>query len=408
MEIYFQRCLVIPLLVLFACSLFAGQDSKLNIAVLDLDPTGVAKSDAQFLSDRLRTELFETGRFQIVERDKMNEILTEQGFQQSGCTSLACAVEIGQLLNVQVMVAGNIGKIEDLYSLSIRMIDVGSGVIIRTATKDYEGRLSEVLTEVIPALARDLASGELEKKDDQQKPDNMMVKAGNGEYTRFAVLLEGGFSSLTYTTEINKEIEKLNAIISPDIEELSGFYSIGLELKYALSQTWQVKLGLIGENPLSAWQTSLTDYTSPTNAAFAYRLIEIERINKFVNLFLGVEYALWYQKGIYDISLGFDIGSTSLSSDFSFNYQMNDGTQREHAKTYNYSSFTVKISLGATYYLSRLLSAGLRFQFKSVQPFDISNQAIDLEIPEEIKAVFFPEEINAAGLLVSFYLGFHF
>jgi hypothetical protein len=74
---------------------------RLNIAVLDLDPTGVSKEESRFLSDRLRTELFETGGFQVVEREKMEEILKEQGFQNTGCTSVECAVEIGQLLNVR-------------------------------------------------------------------------------------------------------------------------------------------------------------------------------------------------------------------------------------------------------------------------------------------------------------------
>ena len=60
-------------LILILSTLSYGQ--RLNIAVLDLDPTGISKSDAQFLSDRLRTELFETGIFQVIERAKMEEIL---------------------------------------------------------------------------------------------------------------------------------------------------------------------------------------------------------------------------------------------------------------------------------------------------------------------------------------------
>ena len=137
------------IILVFIVSLCQAQESKMNIAVIDLDPTGISNNEAQFLSDRLRTELFETGKFQVVEREKMNTILKEQGFQQTGCTTVECAIEIGQLLNVTVMVAGSIGQIEEIYSLSIRMIDVQTGAIIRTATRDYEGKLSEVLTDVI-------------------------------------------------------------------------------------------------------------------------------------------------------------------------------------------------------------------------------------------------------------------
>ncbi len=133
--IEYKRILIFILFLFLSTSL--AQNSKMNIAVIDLDPTGISNNEAEFLSDRLRTELFETGKFQVVEREKMNAILHEQGFQQTRCTSVECAIEIGQLLNVRVMVAGTIGKIDDIYSLSIRMIDVENGAIIRTATRDY-------------------------------------------------------------------------------------------------------------------------------------------------------------------------------------------------------------------------------------------------------------------------------
>ena len=59
------------ILLLVSISVLPGQETKVNIAVLDLDPTGIANPDADFLSDRLRTELFETGEFQVIERTKM-------------------------------------------------------------------------------------------------------------------------------------------------------------------------------------------------------------------------------------------------------------------------------------------------------------------------------------------------
>ena len=101
----------------FCFSLFA-QEQKTNIAVLDLNGTGIKTDDVLFLSNRLRTELFETGKFNVLEREQMNAILGEQRFQQSGCKTVDCAIEIGQLLNVQQMVGGSIGRIENLYSIT--------------------------------------------------------------------------------------------------------------------------------------------------------------------------------------------------------------------------------------------------------------------------------------------------
>jgi len=130
---------------------------KTNIAVLELDASGISKSDASVLSDRLRTELFRTQKFIVLERDKMNEILNEQGFQMSGCTSTECVVEAGKLIGVQMMVAGNVARIDDMITLNIRLIDVGSGEVIKTATEDCECQLKDVLTRSLGNVSLDLA-----------------------------------------------------------------------------------------------------------------------------------------------------------------------------------------------------------------------------------------------------------
>jgi hypothetical protein len=89
----------------------------------------------------------------------MAVILKEQGFQKSGCTSTECAVEIGRLLNVQKIVAGRVGKIGPVYSVSIRLIDVESGEILKTAIRDCRCPLEDVLTRVIREAVDELGEG---------------------------------------------------------------------------------------------------------------------------------------------------------------------------------------------------------------------------------------------------------
>ena len=93
--------LLIPIMVL------AQTGGRINVAVMDLEATGgVAETDKRMLSDRLRTELLNTGRFKVIERNSMENILTEQGFQLTDCTSDECVIEVGQLLGVERMIAG--------------------------------------------------------------------------------------------------------------------------------------------------------------------------------------------------------------------------------------------------------------------------------------------------------------
>jgi TolB-like protein len=368
----------------------------MNIAVIDLDPTGISNNEAEFLSDRLRTELFETGKFQVVEREKMNAILHEQGFQQTGCTSVECAIEIGQLLNVRVMVAGTIGKIDDLYSLSIRMINVESGAIIRTATRDYEGKLSEVLTEVIPEVSAKLA--EAESIESEKTEEERLQKQ---DLHRFAILLKGGFSFLSYTSDINQAIKDLKPSVSQFFNDLSNHSNIGLEARYALSQRWKLKIGLGIENLISAWTVTIDN-------SVLFQEWSFEREYQFVNTYIGVNFSLWQKPEIYDIYLGMDIGSTLFNSRLKQHFVLNDGTTTDKDDAYEYTAFIWKLSFGGIYFLSSRFSLGLELALKSGGKFNTSDQLPENVQDEDSAGIIFPREVDSSGLQIVFYFGYHF
>jgi len=99
----------------------AEEDVKTFVAVMDLRISGgIPESYQGTLSDRLRMELHNTGRFNVVERNAMDTILEEQGLQLSGCTSDECAIEMGRLLGVERMIAGTVGRIGQSHSVILR------------------------------------------------------------------------------------------------------------------------------------------------------------------------------------------------------------------------------------------------------------------------------------------------
>ena len=108
----------------FPVRIFSQEAEKLNVAILNLEGLGISAMEAATLTDRLRSEMVDIGVFMVVERGQMEMILEEQGFQQTGCTSAECAVEVGKLLGVQKMVTGSIGKIGKLFTVDVRMFDV--------------------------------------------------------------------------------------------------------------------------------------------------------------------------------------------------------------------------------------------------------------------------------------------
>ena len=126
------------------------------IAVSDLDGSEVSSSEIKALTERLRSELLMTKHFKVLERDIMEEILKEQGFQQSGCTTSECVVQIGQLVNVEKMVAGTINKIGNTFSSSVRIIDITTGSIDKIVSFDYTGPIDELLKRGMKKIAIEL------------------------------------------------------------------------------------------------------------------------------------------------------------------------------------------------------------------------------------------------------------
>src|SRR3989339_712748 len=137
---------------------FDPSQKREPIAVLEVSGNGIEKSETKGLSDRLRAELFNTGCYDVMEREQMNDILKEQGFQQSGmCDEASCLVQVGQLVGVKYMVGSSVTRIGNLYSVSARIIDVSSGKIVRTATADVTGDLEKVLKETMQDIARSIS-----------------------------------------------------------------------------------------------------------------------------------------------------------------------------------------------------------------------------------------------------------
>jgi TolB-like protein len=125
------------------------------VAVLSIRGYGIEQTEAAGLTNRLRTELFNTGVFDVMEREQMEEILREQGMQQSGiCSEEDCLVEVGQLIGVRYMIGGAVSRIGSMYSVSSRLIEVQTGKITRSATADVKGDLERVLKETMNDMAR--------------------------------------------------------------------------------------------------------------------------------------------------------------------------------------------------------------------------------------------------------------
>ena len=129
----------------------APSQEKVRIAVMNFENNSQwhwwGNRLGEAAADELVTQLFQTGKFSVVERDQINAILGEQDFGQSGRVNPTQAAEIGKILGVQVILTGSItkfaidekgggfGRVGVRYSeaetnLDVRLINVNTAEIL--------------------------------------------------------------------------------------------------------------------------------------------------------------------------------------------------------------------------------------------------------------------------------------
>lgn len=156
---------------------------KYTVAILDFEGRGISQLESATLTDRLSSELGNTDAVILVERGQMTEILDEQGFQQSGCTSDECAAEVGALLGVQNMISGAFGKLGNTYTIDAKMFSVETGATINTVSKSYKGEIDGLITE-IEILAWEILG--------LQAPEHLLAKQKQPEMVAAASGKQGG------------------------------------------------------------------------------------------------------------------------------------------------------------------------------------------------------------------------
>ena len=140
---------------------------KINVAVMDFTARGgISNEEAATLSDVFQSRLSGVKQLTMVDRNRIKSILNEQGFQQSeACSQVECLVEAGRILKVEKMFAGSIGKVGRIYNVTIQLIDVQTAQILQTLSKQHSGDIEELVSDIVPEMADQIAAELVGDKD---------------------------------------------------------------------------------------------------------------------------------------------------------------------------------------------------------------------------------------------------
>lgn len=141
---------------------FAGQIASARtpdrVAVLPFTARSLDQESLEGIVSALNSNILQLGTVRVMERSQIESILREQSLQQSGaCDQSECAVEVGKLLSVDRIVIGSISRIGNALSVSARLVDVSTGEVVRSSTRNSPStEIESVLTGILPGIASDL------------------------------------------------------------------------------------------------------------------------------------------------------------------------------------------------------------------------------------------------------------
>jgi TolB-like protein len=128
------------LIAVFAgCATTGKQNVPLTIAVLDIEnmspDASIGNDFGELLSSEIIGKLSEKPGVQVIERQKLLNVLQELKLGSSELADESARLKVGRMLGARQMVFGSYLVSGDSMRLDLRLVDVETGRILRTAKK---------------------------------------------------------------------------------------------------------------------------------------------------------------------------------------------------------------------------------------------------------------------------------
>lgn len=147
---------LMPTVTIFAQS-SSSKSTKANIAVWDFSLQGIGENEGRAVTNKLRSELVNTGLFRIMSRDQVKKLLGEIALGQT-LGDPKEAIKAGKLKGVEFVVTGTLVSLMGAVQITAEMIDGETGEIIRSITpRPYRGGFLDFMDNDLPFIAKQLA-----------------------------------------------------------------------------------------------------------------------------------------------------------------------------------------------------------------------------------------------------------
>lgn len=222
-----RKVLWLIAMLVFTTSAFAQR-----VAVLNFNAgSGVTQMEVDGLSSIFNTYFSPKGA-EIVERTSVDKILQEQKFQNSRFTNTDM-VALGEMLNVSLVVVGDINVVMEQYNVDVRVVNVQTGTIVAKDGTSFSkgGSYRDMMKELGERLSNSL---ELEIEKFQISSDRNSNGNNNDNNGKESVLPK---NTTTKIAEDNSKRERTDVVV------LEGFLKLYPEDlgEFSSEPSWLIK-----------------------------------------------------------------------------------------------------------------------------------------------------------------------
>ena len=223
-----RKVLWLIAMLVFTTSAFAQR-----VAVLNFNAgSGVTQMEVDGLSSIFNTYFAPKGA-EIVERTSVDKILQEQKFQNSRFTNTDM-VALGEMLNVSLIIVGDINVVMEQYNVDVRVVNVQTGTTVAKDGTSFStgGSYRDMMKELGERLSKSL---ELEIEKFQITSDRNSNGNNNDNNGKASVLPK---NMTTKITEDNSKRERTDVVV------LEGFLKLYPEDlgEFSSEPSWLIKL----------------------------------------------------------------------------------------------------------------------------------------------------------------------
>ena len=160
-----------------------------TLVVAPLRALGVQASEAEIMTNEVRTQAVRAGRYTVVAPEDMEAISAELERQLAGgCDETSCIAELGGALGAQFLITGTMGKLGSRYTINLKLVDIEQVRAVRT--ENLRAPKLESVLERLPDTVFALLGLAVANRPQQGKGRLLLTFDGLEEYPEMTVYYE--------------------------------------------------------------------------------------------------------------------------------------------------------------------------------------------------------------------------